>query len=197
MGRTVDTNVPGQIAAGESLWVELTLADFPAPSHTIVLNLEGPGAYAIAGSVADDGITHKILVSGTDTQKWTAGFYSWRIMATETATQLVTMAQNGGITVIGVSPALVNARATLAAVEATILARASDPKSSVIVGGDLTQQYITNSELIKMRIHWRNEVFRLERFERAQLGLGSTVQTLAARFDNNTPGRTLYPRPFP
>ena len=197
MGRTADTDVPGQIAAGESLWVEITLADFPAPSHTITLNLDGPGTYSIAGTVAADGTSHNILVAGSDTQAWIAGFYSWRIMATETAGGIVTMAQNGGITVIGPSPALANARATLAAVEATILSRASNPNADVTVGGDLRQQYISNTELIKMRIHWRNEVFRLERFERAQLGIGSTVQTFAARFDNNTPGRTLYPRPFP
>ncbi|MCK9432740.1 MAG: hypothetical protein M0R00_07265 [Candidatus Omnitrophica bacterium] len=194
MSRVADTKIPQTVSIGESLWCVITLADYPASTHTAMLYLDGTFSGTVTATA--QGEDHLFLVNPAAQTLWSAGPAAWRIIVTAKTGGVATLADSGIITILGVDHDLAYARTVMAAIDAMIQGRASKEQSNLNLDG-MSIGLISATSLMELHRQWQNEVARLERRSMNQLGFGGPIRTISPRFENSDVGRPLFPRLYP
>jgi hypothetical protein len=180
MSATIPIYEPSVIVAGDTLAWTKTLADYSAADGWVlsyVLTLASVAPSNIAITATASGSDHAISVTAATTAAYVAGTYHWASYVTKAAERYTL---ESGTVVISPNPASVSpsdprthAEKCLAAIEAVIEGRMSDPIVEYQIGNRMAKK-IPHADLMKLRTLYKTEV-------RVQRG-GPRIVAIPVRF---------------
>lgn len=161
MAHTVPTAVPASLRAGDTATWLRSLADYPASDGWVLSYVLVKAGSQIAITAAASGADHLVEVAAATTAGWAAGTYSWQERAT--LADKVYTTNTGTLAIVASFAAAVggldartHAEKTLSALEAWI--ENHDPAVASYQIGDRQMQYISITDLLKLRDVYRREV---------------------------------------
>jgi hypothetical protein len=161
MAHTVPTAVPASLRAGDTATWLRSLADYPASDGWVLSYVLVKTGTQIAITSTASGADHLVEVAAATTAGWAAGTYSWQERATLAGKVYTTNTGTLAIVAsfaaaVGGLDARTHAEKTLAALEAWI--ENHDPAVASYQIGDRQMQYISITDLLKLRDVYRREV---------------------------------------
>ena len=177
--------MPSAIHAGDTLLLNISQDDYPAPDWTVTFSFRCAGGSTIDLSASDNGADHLFSVAAATTSAWVPGLYKGVGRATD-GTSYVTFWKG----TLEVLPDLstqpdnydtrTHAEKCLDAIEAVLEGKASkDILSTVIAGQSISR--LTPQQLMEWRAYYRDEVAAEQAKERAANGL-ATGRNIHIRF---------------
>jgi hypothetical protein len=164
--------LPDRIVAGESIWVaaanssqdwagdDLIFDNYtPAGGYTLAYQFAAAVPISVAAAANSGNTGWTLTVTGAQTLLWRPGVIRFAGLVTHTESARV-FAVDEGVIAVTVSPmATSEFAAALAAIEAAIIAYATNPRSSISVDS-MTISYGSLKELLDLRAVYKAEVAR-------------------------------------
>lgn len=182
MTASIPTVEPLQITAGDYVQWTRTLPDYSASDGWVLSYALINSAAKITATGSASGSDHLITLAAATTANYTAGTYKWQSYVT-LGSQRITI--DSGEMIVKPNFAAANtydsrtdAKKTLDALEAEILARASGGMTAEYTIGDRSLKKCSVSELIVLRDKYRAIYVREQNAEKMAKGLGRTNKLL-------------------
>jgi len=162
--------LPSRIVGGESIWIsaenaaqdgeDIILTDYtPAGGYTLAYQFAAATPIAVAASANTGNTGWTLTVTGAQTLLWRPGNIRFAGFVTHTASTRIFAVDEGAIGVTASPLATSEYSAVLAAIEAAILAYATNPQGSISIDG-MSIGYGSLRELIDLRDVYKAEVDR-------------------------------------
>lgn len=176
------TLYPERLIAGDSIDLDITLADYPADEYTLSYALANSAA-VIEWTAAADGTDYNLAVASATTSAYTAGVYAVQVYVTDSGGERTTIHEGSleiasGFAGADATDTRSHVKKVLDAIEATIYGTASQAEAAYSIEGRSLSRRSTD-ELYKLRARYLAEYRAELRAQALQAGKtrGNQVKT--------------------